>query len=62
MMQGGEDRDVENALVVKLDFDKFDMIKQLLRNRLKIVWCMRLERAESDDERARIEASRHESS
>ena len=38
-----------------LDFDKFDLIKELLRNRLKIVWCTRRERAQSEDERARIE-------
>lgn len=43
--------------MVKLNFDKFDMIKQLLRNRLKIVWCMRLERAESNEERDRIEVN-----
>ena len=55
MLQGDDDREVENSLVVKLDFDKFEVIKQLLRNRLKIVWCMRLERSENDDDRARIE-------
>lgn len=42
---------------MKLDFDKFELIKQLLRNRLKIVWCTRLERAENEEERSRIEAS-----
>ena len=46
---------MENALVALLDFDKFDLIKDLLRNRLKIVWCTRRERAQSEDERTRIE-------
>ena len=49
------DREVENSLVVKLNFDKFELIKQLLKNRLKIVWCTKLERAESNEERARLE-------
>lgn len=50
-----DEAEVENALVALLDFDKFDLIKELLRNRLKIVWCTRRERAQSEDERARIE-------
>ena len=53
--QTGEDRDVENRLVQLLDFDKFELIKELLKNRLKIVWCTRLQRAQAEDERARIE-------
>lgn len=51
----GEDKDVENKLVMLLDFDKFDLIKLLLRNRLKIVWCTRLARAEDQDQRKKIE-------
>eukprot|EP01018_Ginkgo_biloba_P013775 Gb_27895 [translate_table: standard] len=51
----GDDRDVENRLVMLLDYDKFDLIKLLLRNRLKIVWCTRLARAEDQKERKRIE-------
>lgn len=47
---------MENLLVSLLEYDKFDMIKELLRNRLKIVWCIRLERAENDD-RARLEVA-----
>ena len=53
--QTGEDRDVENKLVQLLDFDKFELIKELLKNRLKIVWCTRLQRAQAEDERTRIE-------
>ena len=29
-----------------LDFDKFELIKLLLKNRIKIVWCTRLARAQ----------------
>ncbi len=56
--QTEDEAEVENALVALLGFDKFELIKELLRNRLKIVWCTRRERAQSEDERARIEARR----
>lgn len=39
-------RDVENRLVMLLDFDRFELIKELLRNATRIVWCMRLARAQ----------------
>lgn len=55
MLQSGDDRDVETQLVQQLDFDKFDLIKELLKNRLKIVWCTRLQRAQAEDEKKRIE-------
>ncbi|KAL6642025.1 hypothetical protein ACP70R_020206 [Stipagrostis hirtigluma subsp. patula] len=51
----GDGRDVENRLVALFDFDKFDLIKLLLRNRLKILWCTRLARAESHQQRSKIE-------
>lgn len=51
----GDDRDVETNLLVRLQFEKFSLIKFLLRNRLKIVWCTRLARAEDQDERKKIE-------
>ncbi|GFR50198.1 hypothetical protein Agub_g12366 [Astrephomene gubernaculifera] len=55
---GGPDdqRAVENELVLSLGFEHFELIKELIRNRLKIVWCTRLSRAETDEERGRIEA------
>lgn len=53
--QSGDDRDVETQLVQLLDFDKFELIKELLKNRLKIVWCTRLQRAQGEDDKARIE-------
>lgn len=51
----GDDRDVENRLVMLLEYEKFDLIKLLLRNRLKIVWCTRLARAEDQEQRKKIE-------
>jgi pre-mRNA-splicing helicase BRR2 len=42
---------VENKLVRMLRVDKLSLIKLLMRNRLKIVYCMRLARASSDDDR-----------
>ncbi|KAG9146680.1 hypothetical protein Leryth_005025 [Lithospermum erythrorhizon] len=51
----GDDREVETKLLVHLEFDKFKLIKQLLRNRLKIVWCTRLARAEDQEQRNTIE-------
>ncbi|KAL5557644.1 hypothetical protein UlMin_033855 [Ulmus minor] len=51
----GDDREVETKLLVHLQFEKFSLIKFLLRNRLKIVWCTRLARAEDQEERKKIE-------
>ncbi|XP_078443956.1 DExH-box ATP-dependent RNA helicase DExH12-like [Wolffia australiana] len=51
----GEGKDVENQLVMLLDYEKFDLIKLLVKNRLKIVWCTRLARAEDQEERKKIE-------
>lgn len=42
----GDARGVENELVLSLGFEAFELIKELLRNRLKIVWCTRLSRAQ----------------
>lgn len=57
-MQGStSDMEVETALAVKLNYDKFDLVKQLVKNRLKIVWCTRLERADTDDERKRLQVN-----
>lgn len=51
-----DDREVENKLVILLDYDKFDFIKVLLQNRAKISYCMRLHRADSAEEKAQIES------
>eukprot|EP00899_Mesostigma_viride_P012040 jgi/Mesvir1/20837/Mv07930-RA.1 len=55
VLREGDARDVENRLVVLLDYDKFDLIKLLMKNRWKIVWCTKLARAEGDDARRAIE-------
>uniref|UniRef100_A0A6N2K3P8 U5 small nuclear ribonucleoprotein 200 kDa helicase n=1 Tax=Salix viminalis TaxID=40686 RepID=A0A6N2K3P8_SALVM len=47
----GDDREVETKLLVHLQFDKFSLIKFLLRNRLKIV----VTRAKDQEERKQIE-------
>ncbi|KAL2232973.1 UNVERIFIED_CONTAM: DExH-box ATP-dependent RNA helicase DExH12 [Sesamum indicum] len=51
----GDDREVETKLLVHLQFDKFSLIKYLLQNRLKVVWCTRLARAEDQEKRKEIE-------
>jgi hypothetical protein len=48
--QSGEEHDIENNLVLLLDMDKFALVKLLLKNRLKIVWCTRLARAQNEEE------------
>lgn len=45
----------ENKLVQLLDYDKFNFVKLLLRNRLKIVYGMKLKQAKDEDERKAIE-------
>ncbi|KAJ0247227.1 Sec63 domain-containing protein [Hirschfeldia incana] len=51
----GDDRDVEDKLLMHLQYEKFSLVKFLLRNRFKVVWCTRLARAENQEERNRIE-------
>ncbi|GBG66811.1 hypothetical protein CBR_g70690 [Chara braunii] len=51
-----DDRHVENRLVEELHYDKFGLIKLLLKNKLKVVWCTRLARARDEKERKSIEA------
>lgn len=49
-------RECENKLLSTLGFDMFDFIKLLLVNRVKILACIRLKRAQSDEEKRNIEA------
>ncbi|CAG9460374.1 unnamed protein product [Pedinophyceae sp. YPF-701] len=53
---GSSERDLERQLVDLLDYDNFQLIKLLMDHRLAIVCCTRLARAQSDEERAKIEA------
>jgi pre-mRNA-splicing helicase BRR2 len=50
-----DERACENKLVVLLDFDKFEFIKLLMKNRAKIYYCTRLRQAQSEEERAAVE-------
>lgn len=52
-----DEREAENALVGLLDYDKFDLIKLLLRQRWRIACCTQLAQAQSDDERAAVRAA-----
>ena len=54
-LQIADERACENRLVVLLDFDKFNFIKLLLKNRSKIYFCTRLKQAQTDVDRAAIE-------
>lgn len=55
-MQSSEnERDLEQDLLALVDYDKFSLVKQLIRNRATIVWCTRLARAENADAEKRIE-------
>lgn len=53
--QDMSEREAETALVTLMNYEKFDLIKVLLRNQLTIVWCTRLANAQDDDEKMRIE-------
>ena len=55
LRQGTSERDVQDRLVELLLYDNFPLIKQLLANRTVLVWCTRLQRAQNDTERSRIE-------
>lgn len=60
ILQIKDDRACENKLVILLDYDKFDFIKILLRNRSKILYCTRLKQAQSEIEKSSIEAEMKE--
>ncbi len=51
-----DELECESRLVVLLDVDKFDFIKQLLRNRGKVLYCTRLKQAQTDAEKKAVEA------
>ncbi|GMP80656.1 hypothetical protein CsSME_00035676 [Camellia sinensis var. sinensis] len=56
-----DDLKVETKLLGHLQFDNFSLVKCLLQNRLKIVWCTRLARAEDQETREKIEEEMLES-
>jgi len=54
-LEAPDDRSRENELVRLLEYDKFDLVKTLMQNRDVIVWCTKLARAQSEQERTDIE-------
>ncbi|KAH9247473.1 hypothetical protein BASA83_008637 [Batrachochytrium salamandrivorans] len=48
-------RDVENDLMGLFDYERFDLVRTLTRNRDVIVWCTRLAKADSPEEKESIE-------
>ena len=52
-VEQAEERDCENKLVVLLDYDKFDLIKLLLKHRWKVAACTQLAQVQSDAHRTR---------
>ena len=54
-LQIADERICENKLVVLLDFDKFEFIKLLMKNRAMIFYCTKLRQAQTDQERAAVE-------
>ncbi|CAM9617928.1 unnamed protein product, partial [Laminaria digitata] len=51
-----DERDVENKLVVLLEYDKFPFIKVLLKNRAKVLYCTRLKGAQTEEDKQAIQA------
>lgn len=55
LSSGEPDNKCENQMVLLLNYDKFDFIKKLLRNRMKVTYCMKLARAKDSSDRKVIE-------
>jgi len=56
MLQESDEREMENRLVILLDYDKFDFIKQLLANRHAVVYCTQLGQAQTDEDKGVVKA------
>ncbi|KAJ2555704.1 Pre-mRNA splicing, partial [Coemansia sp. RSA 1933] len=48
--------ELENELAELFDYEHFDTVQTLVSNRDTIVWCMRLARAEAEDDQEQVEA------
>ena len=46
LASGSDQRSIENELVLSLGFEQFELIKELIKNRLRVVWCTKLSRAQ----------------
>mmetsp|Transcript_28044 Transcript_28044/g.66662 ORF Transcript_28044/g.66662 Transcript_28044/m.66662 type:complete len:2150 (+) Transcript_28044:160-6609(+) len=55
IMQETDEREIENRLVILLDYDKFDFIKLLLANRTTVVYCTLLGQAQDEAEKEVIQ-------
>lgn len=60
MLQESDEREMENRLVILLDYDKFDFIKQLLANRHAVVYCTQLGQAQTDEEKEAVKVKMNE--
>ena len=54
ILNSNNDIECENRLVKLLNYDKFDLIKLLLKNRTKIYFCTKLGQAQSAPEKEKI--------
>ena len=62
ILSSGQTNDIiENKLVTLLGFERFNLIKLLLHNRIKLVYCIKLARTADDNERQQIEADMQQS-
>lgn len=52
----GDNREVENRLVRAIGYEQFDFIKTLRQNRQMVLYCTLLASAQSEKDRAQIEA------
>jgi pre-mRNA-splicing helicase BRR2 len=52
--EANDARLLENGLVSMLGFEQFDLVKQLIANRARVVWMVRYRQATSDEDRSRV--------
>lgn len=55
LLQQADERVCENDLLVLLDYERFELIRVLLQNRAKVLFCSKLKQAQTDAARAAIE-------
>eukprot|EP01135_Chromosphaera_perkinsii_P009183 Nk52_evm18s1671 gene=Nk52_evmTU18s1671 len=55
LVEASDDRECENKLVLMLDYDKFEFIRVLRKNRVAVAYCTLLAKAQSDSEKGQIE-------
>lgn len=55
LLQQSDERVCENDLLVLLDYERFELIRVLLKNRAKILYCTKLKQAQTDEARLAVE-------